>query len=268
MGNDLSLGYRGQDMPISIGTTFINRVQDAEFTRNVPTTPVDEMGTDTHVGMIQGTYEYRWRITRIGIEDGIETLLGGGASPVTMDDFIAGTPFTIKGPNGGISGGRVTNIVFEATAGTDPPRETWSGEGTGWTSGSVAASDDTTPIPGGADCDLTISDSKSRVQRVRVVCDLNRTPAEEIGTAGPIGYAFDPPTVTAEVEVLHSTSTDDLWDADQADPPDLVLTINDKIITLVDAVSEGEVGRGSVRGWATVIYRFQSKSGECSIAWT
>jgi hypothetical protein len=268
MGNDLSIGYRGQDMPISIGTAFLNRVQDAEFSRTIPTTPVDEMGTANHVGMIQGVYQYTCRLQRIGIEDGIETSLSGETTPVTLQDFRDAAGVTVKGPNGGITAAKVTQIVFEATAGNEPARETWSLEGTGWTSGSVASASDTTAIPGGADCTLAISGVKSRVQRVRITCDLRREAAMEIGDANPIGYAYDPATVQAEVEVMHSTVTDELWAPSQVAPDDLVLTINNKVITLVEAVSEGQVGRGNVRGWATSIYRFNSKSGECSIAWT
>lgn len=268
MGNDLSVGYRGQDVPISIGSTFINRVQDVEFSRTIPSRPVDELGTESHVGYIQDVYQYRARITRIGIEDGIEAMLSGKTSPVSLSDFISASGVTIKGPHGGITGAKVTNIVFEATAGSDPPQETWTLEGTGWTSGSIASSSDPTAIPSGADCSVSFGGTVSRVQRVRVTADLNRNVAMELGNASPVGYAYDPPTVSVEFEILHHSAALDYWNPDQTSPSDLVVTINDKTLTVSQAVSEGQVGRGNVRGWATSVYRFVSKDGGLSIAWT
>lgn len=266
--SDLSIGYRGMDMPIAIGSTFLKRVQDVEFSRTIPTRAVDELGTNQHVALIQETYQYQCRLTRIGIEDGIEGSIAGKGSPILLTDYIAATGVTVMGPNGGIEEAKLVSVEYEATAGFEPPREIFTLEGTAWTSGSIASVLDLTPVPTGADVSINIGGALSRAQRVRVRADLRKEAAEEIGTADPIGYAYDPPDVNAEIEFLHSTVTSDVWDPDQDDPPSLVLTINDKVLTVEKAVSEGQVGRGNVRGWATSVYRYVSLSGKLTTAWT
>jgi hypothetical protein len=270
-----TIAYRGKDCPIDVGGTFLKRVQSAEFGRNIPTENVMEMGRDTPVGVTQDVFDYTCRIVANTIANTeLEDALSGTTNP-TLSDYAAAAGVTIKGPYGGISGAKVMRIEYVATAGTGAMQSTFELEGTGWTSGSVAtpALDALAAAYVGKDVEVNVgaggSNEVFRAQRVTVQATLNRARVNELHNADPVGYAYDPPTVTVEIEIFHSdvASQPTLWNSDPASPVDIVVLVGGvKTLTIADCISTGQPTAGNVRGWATQRYSYMAKTGSLVIS--
>ena len=266
----INTGYRGSDCGISVGTTFLKRIQSAEFNRIIPTEQAEEMGRGTAVGVIQGTIQYTARLTANTIANAdLENALSGATNP-SLDDYKDAAGVTVKGPHGGITVAKVMSIEYRAQAGTGAMVTTVDMSGTGWTSGSVATPEVDLVTPGayiGKDVVVTIGSQVYRAQSIMVRAQLSREQLDELGNAAPVGYGYDVPIVTCELEIVHSdTAQPTLWLP--STPTDIVIAVNStsKVLTVEGALSTGQPTRGNVRGWATVRYSFQSETGELTIA--
>ena len=266
-----AIGYRAADCPISIGTTFIKRVQAVEFSRLIPTTPVQEHGRHTSVGVIQDIIGYTARLTQYTIDpNALEEILAGVENPLPQD-YIDATAVTVKGPYGGISGAKVSDIVYTAEKGGSPGTTVISLMGTGWTTGTVAVPAADLVTPGaylGPDFYLLIDTDVElyRVQRVTVRLNLGANRLDEIHNAVPVGYAYDVPELTLEFEMVHYDETPaetEKWYPDQDSPTTFVFGIDGAVrtFTMENMVSTGEPTNSSVRGWASLRYAYQSKTG-------
>ena len=266
-----TIGYRGSDCAIAIDGTFAIRVQNFDVERRIPTTEVNEMGRFAPVGVIQDAYEYTARIVANTVENAdLEDALAGTSDP-TLEDYKDATGASIVGPYGGITGAKVMSIEYVATAGTGAMQTTIQLEGTGWTSGSIATPAVDTSVPAalvGKDVTVTIGDQVYRVQRATARATLARDRLAELGTTDTVGYGYDSPSVTGEIELVHSDyANPTLWNASTASPVDIVISCGGiKTITLTDCVSTGQPTSGAVRSWATVRYTYMSTDGGLTIA--
>jgi hypothetical protein len=261
----INTGYRGANYAVSIGTTFLKRLQSVEFNRVIPTEQGEELGRAAAVGVIQGTIQYTARLiaNTVAAAD-LENMLSGATNP-TPQNYIDATGVTVKGPSGGITAAKVMSVEYRAQAGTGPMTTNVELMGTGWTSGSVATPEADLVTPAayiGKDVVVTIGSQVYRVQSFLARLQLTRAQLDELGNADPVGYGYDVPVVTCELELVHSdTAQPTLWLP--ATPTDIVAVVGStvKTITCEDMLSTGQPVRSSVRGWATTRYTFQSQIG-------
>ena len=266
-----NIGYRGSDCAIAIDGSFAIRVQTFEAGRNIPTTDVSEMGRFDPIGVVQDVYEYTARIVANTVESAdLEDLLAGSADP-SLEDYKDASGASVIGPYGGITGAKVTSVEYVFTAGTGAAQTTIQLEGTAWSSASIATPAVDTSVPAanvGKDVTVTIGTQVYRVQRATARATLNRERLAELGNADPVGYGYDSPSVTGEIELVHSDyANPTLWNPSTASPVDIVIAVNGtKTITLPDCVSVGQPTSGAVRSWATVRYTYQSTVGQLNLS--
>lgn len=266
-----TIGYRGTDCPVSIDGTFVIRVQSADFERRLPATPVGEMGRFAPVGITQDNYRYIGRLVQNTVANTeLEDMFAGTTDP-SLEDYKDADGVTVMGPYGGISGAKVMSVQYEISAGAGAAKTTINFEGTGWTSGSIVTPAVDTDYPGaysGGDIVATVGTQVYRAQRVMVQGNLAREQLNEIGNADPVGFGYDSPTVTCEIELVHSDyAQPTMWNADPDSPVTIGIAYDTdvKTLSMTNMVSDSQPTSGNIRGWATIRYRFTSKTGTLTI---
>src|SRR4030043_2198687 len=111
MGIDVA--YRQGDYPIAIDGVFVKRAQDFEVAPVYPREQVEQLGSSTAVGTVADSTDYRGRIRAYGIDNTIETALGG-ATAITWQNH---TGSAIAGPVYGITGAKLSRVEYSCRVG-------------------------------------------------------------------------------------------------------------------------------------------------------
>ena len=255
--------YRGQNVPVFIGTTYVIRAQSFQVSREQSVEVVTEPGPGYEwvCGEIIGIPIYRASLEIY--EVGPNTLYSLGfisdAQTYLRDDA--------QGPlmgclMGGLTNTQITGITWTSTAqGGARCRIDLTGDSWLPKVGTVPAADLTKPGAYHAEyCCFSVGSSiKAQVQsasvRVQMPCQfIYELHSSEV--AVPIGRVRPSLNVAVSVESVYDGGP--AWIAGPDAAQSLNLEINETEITVQKAVSAQNVVSGSSRGWATTVHNYVS----------
>ena len=254
MGTDVA--YRQGDYAISIDGTFTKRVQDFEVAPVYPREQVEQLGSATAVGSVAESTDYRGRIRAYGIDNSIETALGG-ATAILWETH---TGSSLAGPVKGITGAKLSRVEYSCRVG-GWFECTYDLFGTGISSGSPATATTTGDIAFRAkDINIKINGTDSvRAQSFRISVELPNTEVREFNNDDVVGRVYDPPRITAEVEFLESTEMAGGAEfTSSAGSMIIEVDSTKKIITLNKIRSEETPFTARVRDFGRRSYRYRS----------
>jgi len=254
---DTSIAYRQGDYPISIDGTFTKRVQDFETAPVYPREQVYQLGSAVAVGSVAESTDYRGRIRAYGIDNTIETALGG-ATPI---DWQGHTGSNVMGPTHGITGAKITRAEYSCRVGGFF-EESIDLYGTGESNGSPSISGDVTGDIAfrAQDIDVQINGVSSvRAQSFRVTVDCQPQEVRELNNASVVGRVYDSPTVEVEVEFLESTSIAGAAEFTSS-AGSIVITVDSttKVLTLNNIRSVETPRSARVQDFGRRVYRYRS----------
>ena len=304
----ISVGFRGADCPVGIRyaalptspNNFFARAQEFSVELLVPKEPVYEMGRLPSVGTLPRPRQYTaqmilntHQMTSANLTTEMSLAhIDASPPPVTIAlqnyiDGIGGASLDLwlTSPYGELGYGHVAAVEYRASA-TGVSQSIFSFRGTGV----VLPGESYFDAPGS---DLTIPGAyyggttqcqvdgtvMQRVQSVTIRANLNILELYQLSTVLPAGtgswlagVTYDPPIVTAEVEVvLHENHQIGIWNQDAGIDalgliyfPDSIITPS-KTITMHHPELTGVPTRGSVRGWATMRFQYTSATSEITV---
>lgn len=254
---DTSIAYRQGDYPISIDGSFAKRVQDYETAPVYPRTRVDQLGSAVSVGVVAESTDYRGRIRAYGIDNTIETALGG-ATPIAWQGH---TGSQVAGPTHGITGAKITRAEYSCRVGGFF-EETFDLFGTAASNGSPSITATTTGDAAFMAKDITVTvngTSVVRAQSFRATVDCRPTEVREIGNADIVGRVYDSPAITLEIEFLESTSIAGNTEFTSSAGSIIVsVDTSKKILTFNNVRSVETPHSGRVRDFGRRTYRYES----------
>ena len=254
---DTSIAYRQGDYPVSIDGTFTKRVQDFEVSPVYPREQVYQLGSASAVGSVEESTDYRGRIRAYGIDNTIETALGG-ATPILWQAHAGSS---LDGPTKGITGAKLTRAEYSCRVGGFF-EETFDLFGTGESSGSPSISGSTAGDVAfrAQDIDVTVNGtSVVRAQSFRVTVDLQPTEVRELNNASVVGRVFDSPMIECEIEFLESTAL--AGNAEFTSSAGSLIVMVDstkKVLTLNNVRSVETPHSARVRDFGRRVYRYRS----------
>ncbi len=268
---DTSIGYRGADYPLAVNNSFMTRVQDASFDRDLGMRAVYEMGNDQPAGMDDGPNSFRCSFTWFPIDLSVERKLVTTNTNVSGTHYLNGTTCTVQSLTKGVIGCRVMGLDYSCDA-EGELRASVRLEGTSWDA------DGTTPITASAPSGDGAKRAKVvhvelgtyqavRAQSFRLSYNASNVKMYQLASDDPVGTVNERPEVTLEVTWYESTSMSANQDFALASPTSCEIQIGQTWDTVgnikhicTNMVSEGDGERGTVNGWATLTKRYRSKS--------
>lgn len=253
---DTSIAYRQGDYPVGVGNQFAKRVQDVETAPTYPRETVEQLGSQTAVGTVAESTDYRFRIRAYGIDNTIEAAFGA-LTAIGLQN-AAGT--TVATPPRCLTGCKVSRLEYSCRVG-GWFEEVIDGYGTGSSAGSSATATTTGDIAFRAkDVSVEINGTAAvRAQSFRVTATLQAQEVRELNNPDVVGRVYDSPQVEAEIEFLESTSI-----AGEAEfttsAGSLVIKVDTskKVITLNNVRSTESPDNARVRDFGRRTYRYRS----------
>lgn len=253
---DTSIAYRQGDYPVSIDGTFAKRVQDFEVAPVYPREQVYQLGSATAVGSVAESTDYRGRIRAYGIDNTIETALGG-ATPIAWQ---AHTGSSLAGPTKGITGAKITRAEYSCRV-NGFFEESFDLFGTGESNGSDVSATTTGDIAFRAkDISVAINGTAAvRAQSFRVTVDCQPTEVRELNNSSVVGRVFDSPMIDCEVEYLESTAIAGNTEFTSS-AGSMIITVDTttKVLTLNNIRSVETPHSARVQDFGRRVYRYRS----------
>lgn len=260
---------RHPDYPVEIKGEFAKRVQSVSLNKNIPTQAYDELGNSEHAGVAQESGQFTGELTWFPVDNSTELLLRGLASnsgsSISLQNLIdLSNGVTIKNPLATLTGAQVVSLEYSVSAPSGEFRATARLKGTSWAD---ATNTITVTDPSGVACykskDVTVSVNGTtgvRVSGLTIRADMPNQDLYELNNANPVATVFDTPNVTCDIDFYESSAIAGATELALASPGDIVVTISTaKKITCKNMVFKSKDERGTVRGWATRRYSYESK---------
>lgn len=256
---DTTIGFRQGDYPISIDDVFAKRIQDYETAPVYPREQVYQLGSAEAVGSVAESTDYRGRLRAYGIDNSIETALGG-ATPIAWQGH---TGSSIIGPAHGITGAVITRAEYSCRVGGFF-EESFDVFGTGESAGSSVADDVTGDIAFRAkDISVEVNGvAVVRAQSFRVTVDQQPNELRELNNADVVGRAFDSPLIDVEIEFVESDNLAGNTEFAGASAGSIVIKVDTstKVLTLNNVRSQETSHSARVQDWGRRVYRYRSDS--------
>jgi len=256
MGTDIAYGQG--DYPIGIDGTFAKRVQDFEAAPVYPREQVNQLGSSEAVGSVAESTDYRGRIRAYGIDNTIETALGG-LTPILWQ---AHTGSSVAGPVYGITGAVLSRVEYSVRVGGFFEC-TYDMYGTGSSSGSTITASTTGDIAFRAkDINVLINGTEAvRAQSFRATIDLQAREVRELNNSDIVGRSHDSPLIDLEIEYVESTSMAGNTEFTSSAGSIVVqVDTSKKVMTFNNIRSQETPRTARVRDFARRVYRYRSDS--------
>lgn len=255
---DTSIAYRQGDYPVGIDGTFVKRVQDFEVAPVYPREQVNQLGSASAVGTVSESTDYRGRMRAYGIDNAIETALGG----LTPTLWAAHTGSSLDGPVAGITGAKLTRVEYSVRVGGFFECS-YDLFGTGSSAGSTMVATTTGDVAFKAkDISVTINGTTAvRAQSVRATVDLSPTEVRELNNANVVGRVYDSPSIDLEIEFLESTAmAGNAEFTSSAGSLVILVDTSKKIMTFNNIRSQETPATARVGDFGRRVYRYRSDS--------
>jgi len=254
---DTSIAYRQGDYPVGIDGVFVARAQEFEVAPVYPREQVYQLGSAEAVGSIADSTDYRGRLRTYGIDNAVETAMGGN-SPI---DWQSHTGSSLAGPVKGITGAKLTRVEYTCRVGGFFEC-TYDMFGTGESAGSTFRASTAGRIANRAkDINVLINGTESvRAQSFRATVDMQPTEVRELNNADVVGRVFDSPMIDLEVEFLESTAIAGAAEFTGDSAGSIVVRVNgsDKVLTFNNVRSQETPYNARVRDFGRRTYRYRS----------
>lgn len=251
------IAYRQGDYPVSIDGSFVVRAQDFEVAPVYPREQVFQLGTAEAVGTVAESTDYRGRLRTYGIDNSIETALGG----LTAVLWQQHTGSSFAGPTRGMTGARMTRAEYSCRVGGFF-EQSFDLYGTGDSNGSSVDGTTTGDIAfRSKDINVQINGTDSvRAQSFRVTVDLQATEVRELNNANVVGRVYDSPVIDLEVEFLESTSIAGGAEFTGESAGSMIIQVDTstKVLTLNNIRSVETPHSARVRDFGRRVYRYRS----------
>jgi len=255
---DTSIAYRQGDYPVGIDGTFVKRVQDFEVAPVYPREQVYQLGSSTAVGSVAESTDYRGRIRAYGIDNDIETALGG-ATPVAWQSHSGSS---LDGPTKGITGAVLTRVEYSCRVGGFFECS-YDLFGTGASNGSTVSASTAGDIAFRAkDISVTINGVTTvRAQSIRATVDMQPTEVRELNNPDIVGRVFDAPLIDLEIEFLESSSmAGNAEFTSSAGSLVILVDTSKKVLTFNNIRSQETPSSARTRDFGREVYRYRSDS--------
>lgn len=250
------IAYRQGDYPVGIDGTFIKRVQDFETAPVYPREQVYQLGSQPAVGSVAESTDYRGRIRAYGIDNSIETALGG-LTPILWQ---AHTGSSVAGPVHGITGAKLSRAEYSCRVGGFFECS-YDLFGTGESNGSTFTGDTTGDIAFRAkDIDVQVNGTSTvRAQSFRVTVDNQPQEVRELNNENVVGRVFDSPLIDVEIEFLESTEiAGNVEFTSSAGSIVILVDTSKKVLTLNNIRSTETPRSARVQDFGRRVYRYRS----------
>lgn len=252
----VDIAYRQGDYPVGIDGTFTKRVQDYETSPVYPREQVYQLGSQEAVGSVAESTDYRGRLRAYGIDNTIETALGG-LTPIAWQGH---TGSAVAGPTHGITGAKLSRAEYSCRVGGFFECS-YDLFGTGESAGSTFTDDVTGDIAFRAqDIEVQVNGvSAVRAQSFRVTVDSQPTEVRELNNEDVVGRVFDSPLVDVEIEFLESTSlAGNVEFSSSAGSIIILVDTSKKVLTLNNVRSTETPHSARVQDFGRRVYRYRS----------
>lgn len=270
----ITTAYRHGDYPVAVNGVFAIRVQDVSLDKNQNMTPYFEMGNFGTVGATQDAARYAGSIRWYPINNQMECLFAGYAtsgSTVNLRNLVnSGSGVPVKTLKTLQYGNKVTSLQYSCQADGE-----FSGtinfQGSSQTTGSAISATTPSGVPcyKSKDVKVTIDGTAgARVAGISFQANISSNDLSELGSSDIVGTVQDSPTVTCDIDFYESDAMAGNTVLALSNPGDIVVSVGSGAVTytLKNMVSgpgvKGE--RGSVGGWATRRYSYQTGSYDTS----
>ena len=270
---DTSVGYRHDDYPVMVSTTFIPRAQSINLDHDEGIITHWELGNAEPAGVSDGPDTNRGSITWFPIDITMEKAFSGVTPTTTqlgvyLSDYITATGVNVYTPTKGVTGAKVSSLEYSCDAGGEH-RATVNFEGLAWASTGTTITASAPTGVGAFRSPLVhvemYATQATRAQSFRARANLRQNTLFELGNDSPAGVVADRPEVTLEVTWYESTAMSGNQEFTVGTPRDCEVQVGGAWDTAANIkyifknmVSAGESERGSVDGWVTVTHRYQS----------
>lgn len=252
------IAYRQGDYPVGIDGVFTKRVQDFETSPTYPREQVYQLGSKPAVGSVAESTDYRARIRAYGIDNSIETALGG-ATPISWQEH---TGSSVAGPVHGITGAKLSRVEYSCRV-NGFFECSYDLFGTGESNGSTFTGDVTGDIAFRAkDIDVQVNGTSTvRAQSFRVTVDNQPSEVREFNNEDVVGRVFDSPLIDVEIEFLESTElAGNVEFTSSAGSIVIYVDTSTKILTLNNVRSVETPRSARVQDFGRRMYRYRSDS--------
>lgn len=250
------IAYRQGDYPVGIDGVFSKRVQDYETSPVYPREQVYQLGSQEAVGSVAESTDYRGRLRAYGIDNTIETALGG-LTPITWQEHGGSS---VAGPTHGITGAQLSRAEYSCRVGGFFECS-YDLFGTGESAGSTFTDDVTGDIAFKAkDIEVTVNGTSAvRAQSFRVTVDSQPTEVRELNNADVVGRVFDSPLIDVEIEFLESTEiAGNVEFSSSAGSIIILVDSSKKVLTLNNVRSTETPHSARVQDFGRRVYRYRS----------
>lgn len=250
------IGYRAKDVPVNCGG-FVRRAQLFVVEKVLPKVLAYELGNIMPAGAAADPIYYRGRLVAFSMGAAIEGAFGGGSWKAMLETEVGAA---LSCPKFGITGAKCTGITYVGRLdgwGT----ETFTFEGTGFTSGGGGGAPLPTGAPGPRAPQMSVAGcARLAGYSVRATARANRL--GELGNENIVGTVVDNPEVRVDLDFILSDLMGVIGELSLPDGGTITIALSgdgiSKSITVSKAVSTGVPYEGTVGGWATQRYTYVS----------
>jgi hypothetical protein len=244
--------YRGTNTPVFIGSTFVKRAQSFNVIMTNNEEVVSELNNSVPVGIISRALDYTASMTINEVGQGI---LGALGITSFAEYGVSPTEVTIASLAYGITGAIVSSIILESDV-KSPATMNAEFIGKGVTTNLTATPAVDLTLPGAIMYPLCNASVGTHIQKVTLSARNEVKLIYEFGTTTPVGWTLGKQSVRLEIECLHPGACPQYLLESAAQ--DIVVTISGLSLTVKRCITTGEPKAGSVRGWITNRYMYES----------